>query len=154
MVKAEAIRVLLVDDDEDQYVLTRDLLAEAEGVRFQLDWVDNYDAGLAAMEQAQHDAYLLDYRLGGQTGLELLRNARDSGCRAPAIMLTGLGDREIDLAAMSAGAADYLEKTSSAPRCWSAPSATPSSDARPSERWRGASATIGRCSTRCTRTSW
>ncbi|HEX2640043.1 MAG TPA: diguanylate cyclase, partial [Pyrinomonadaceae bacterium] len=57
-----------------------------------------------------HDIYLVDYRLGERTGLELLRAAIRNGCTAPIILLTGQGDKEIDFQAMQAGAADYLVK--------------------------------------------
>jgi signal transduction histidine kinase/FixJ family two-component response regulator len=107
----EIIRVFLVDDDEDDYVLTRDLLAEAVGARFELDWVDTFQAALEAMGRAGHDVYLVDYRLGERDGVELLRVAIASGCRAPIIMLTGRGDHAVDVAAMKAGAADYLDKS-------------------------------------------
>ncbi len=108
----ERIKVLLIDDDEDDHVLTRDLLAEIGRERFRLDWAPCFDAGLRALRERAHDVYLLDYHLGERNGLELLRQAVEDGCRAPIIMLTGLGDREIDLEAMKAGAADYLSKGS------------------------------------------
>ena len=104
------VRVFLVDDDEDDCVLTRDLLAEAKGARFELEWVDTYEAALEAMERAEHHVYLVDYRLGERDGLELLRAAIASGCDAPIIMLTGWGNHTVDVAAMEAGAADYLDK--------------------------------------------
>jgi PAS domain S-box-containing protein len=75
-----------------------------------LEWVDNYAAAKAAIAAKNHDIYLVDYHLGIQNGLELLREAIAEGCSAPIILLTGQGDREIDLEAMKAGAADYLEK--------------------------------------------
>ncbi len=107
----ERYRVLLVDDDEDDYLITADLLSEIDGTRFDLDWVASYAEGLEAITRREHDVYLLDYRLGGKhTGLELLREAIRSGCREPIILLTGLRDREIDMEAMSTGAADYLVK--------------------------------------------
>src|SRR5215470_20108635 len=100
-------RVLLIDDDEDDHVLTRDLLLQIGGERFHLDWTPSFDAGLAAIRERAHDVYLLDFHLGERDGLELLRQAVEEGCRAPIIMLTGLGDREVDVEAMKAGAADY-----------------------------------------------
>ncbi len=104
------IRVLLIDDDKDDFLITRELLSEIEGMRFDLDWVTTYDAALRAIEQQQHDVYLVDYRLGEWNGLELLGKTVQLGCQAPFILLTGLGDRAIDLEAMKAGAADYLVK--------------------------------------------
>lgn len=105
------VRVLLVDDDEDDYILTRDLLSESQGTRFEVEWVSDWDCALEVMGENQHDIYLLDYRLGEHNGLELLQQAVAQGCRAPMILLTGQGDREIDLEAMKAGAADYLDKS-------------------------------------------
>ncbi len=104
------LKILLVEDDEDDYIIIRDLLAEIEGARFDLDWVKTFAAGLESIQRDQHDVYLLDYYLGPRTGLELLRQAVDMGCGAPIIMLTGLGGHDVDLEAMQAGASDYLVK--------------------------------------------
>lgn len=106
-----SVRVLLVDDDEDDYILTRDLLDQSRETQFELDWIFQYDAALEVMCQHRHDIYLLDYRLGERNGLELLEQAIANGCRVPMILLTGRGDRSIDLAAMKAGAADFLDKS-------------------------------------------
>jgi Osmosensitive K+ channel histidine kinase len=104
------IRVLLVEDDQDAYCLMRDLLANIRGYRFYLDWVASYEVGLERIERNQHDVYLLDYRLGQHSGLELLREMVAKGCKAPIILLTGQGDWEVEVEAMKAGAADYLVK--------------------------------------------
>jgi diguanylate cyclase (GGDEF)-like protein/PAS domain S-box-containing protein len=104
------IRVLLVDDDEDDYVMTRGLLADAWGREFSLDWVCTYEEAVEAVGRAEHDVYLLDYRLGARTGLDLLRETAGDVRRAPMILLTGQGDDEVDAEAMRAGAADYLIK--------------------------------------------
>src|SRR5437870_248569 len=104
------LKVLLVEDDEDDYVLTREFLAEIRGDNFELEWVEDYDTGLEAIYQDRHDVYLVDYRLGKGDGLELLRAAIAHGCQAPIILLTGLGDHKVDSEAMRSGAADYLVK--------------------------------------------
>lgn len=100
---------MLVDDDRDDYVLTRELFAELAGA-YSLDWVSDYDTGLRELASGAHDVYLLDYRLGSRDGLELLREGLRAGCKAPIIIMTGQADRELDFAAMQAGAADYLIK--------------------------------------------
>jgi len=106
----EPLKVLLVEDDEDDFILARDLFSEFGGPRVQLDWMRTFSTGLEAMARNQHDICLVDYQLGAQNGVELLRAALDRGCRAPLILLTGQGEHEIDLEAMKAGAADYLVK--------------------------------------------
>jgi two-component system cell cycle sensor histidine kinase/response regulator CckA len=105
------IRVLLVDDDEDDYILTRDWFGEFQVSYCELEWASNYQAAKDIIAQKQHDIYLVDYRLGARSGLDLLREAIATGCSAPIILLTGKGDQEIDIEAMKAGAADYLEKS-------------------------------------------
>lgn len=104
------IKILLVEDDEDDYIIARDLLAEIPGHRFALDWVNTYSRGLETMVLNQHDVVLVDYRLGAENGVTMLRAALERGCQAPVILLTGAGQHEIDLEAMQAGAADYLVK--------------------------------------------
>lgn len=104
------IRVLLIEDDADDYTLTREMLGDIAGIRFELDWAASYDAALEHMARRAHDVYLVDYRLGEHNGLELLRQAVHAGLHAPMILLTGQGDREIDVEAMRAGAADYVIK--------------------------------------------
>ena len=105
-----SIRVLLVDDDEDDYIITHDLLAESTDATFVLAWVATYEAAVASIECQQYDVYLVDYQLGAYNGLDLLRTARAAGCQAPFILLTGQGDHEVDVEAMQTGAADYLLK--------------------------------------------
>ena len=104
------IRVLLIDDDPDDYLLTRDLLADLPGEPFDLDWLADYESALAAMFAGRYDVYLLDYRLGVHDGLELLHELRRRNLIVPVIVLTGQGEYTTDRAAMQAGAADYLEK--------------------------------------------
>ena len=104
------VDILLIDDDEDDYVLVRDLLTDMEQTDFRIDWVDQYDQGLAKVLENKHDVYLVDYRLGKKNGLDLLQAAIAGGVRRPIIVLTGKGLPEIDLRAMQMGAADYLVK--------------------------------------------
>ena len=106
----EVIRVLMVDDDEDDYLIMRDIVREIVGTKIELDWVPSYGEGQARLADGDHDVYLIDRRLGGQDGIDLVRDARAAGCEAPLIMLTGERGREVDIAAMEAGASDFLLK--------------------------------------------
>ena len=100
MNESELIKVLLVEDDEDDYLLTKGYFEEIKGHRFQLDWMPSYERGWEALLQQKHDVCLVDYRLGARTGIDLLRVATERGCKAPIILLTGQGEHEIDLEAM------------------------------------------------------
>ena len=108
--KKNKIKVLLVEDDEDDYVLTESLLSEINLGTYTLDWVTTYDTGLERIAENAHDVCLLDYHLGAHTGLELLREAKARNYDLPIILLTGQGDQETDVEAMRAGASDYLIK--------------------------------------------
>jgi PAS domain S-box-containing protein len=108
----DRFRILLIDDDEDDYLLVKGMLSEVRSKGFSVEWARTYDEGLTALEKCAHEAYLLDYRLGDRDGVELLREVLAKGCDATIIMLTGHGDHEVDVEAMRAGAADYLVKSS------------------------------------------
>lgn len=104
------VRVLLVDDDEDEYIITRRIISEIVGRKHLLDWAATYDSGLGMIAEEKHDIYLIDYRLDERTGLDLLKEAISQGCTQPIILLTGQEDREVDIEAMKSGAWDYLVK--------------------------------------------
>jgi len=109
-VPAQPLRVLLVEDDEDDFVITSNLLSEIPGRQVDLKWVATYPDALREIESGQHDICLVDYSLGERNGLELLHEAVEVNCVAPMIMLTGHTGYDIDTQAMKAGAADYLVK--------------------------------------------
>jgi signal transduction histidine kinase len=104
------IDVLLVEDDEEDYLLTKSLLSRLDGVWHELHWVGDYPTALSAARDGDYDVCLVDYRLGAANGIQLIRDLVASGHDLPVIVLTGQGDREVDIEAARAGAADYLVK--------------------------------------------
>jgi len=107
----DPVRILIVDDDEDDFLLVSDLFGDIHDIRFKLDWARSYEEALEAIAQRTYDAYIFDNFLGEHSGIDLLRVLMAQGCRDPIIMLTGVGNREMDLEAMEAGATDYLVKS-------------------------------------------
>ncbi|MFP5213860.1 MAG: response regulator [Acidobacteriota bacterium] len=108
---SERLRVLLIEDDEDDYILVRSILSDVGSTKYDLTWVEGYDEALDEIKLDRHDVYLLDYRLGDRNGLELLQEiVKDGACKAPIIFLTGQGSYNIDIEAMRTGAADFLVK--------------------------------------------
>jgi PAS domain S-box-containing protein len=106
------IKVLFIEDSEGEYLYAREMLSQVKDMLLMADWAATYDAGLAAIKRDIHDVYLVNYRLAddARSGLDLLNEARTLGCKAPMIMLTNRNDNETDLAAIRAGAEDYLVK--------------------------------------------
>jgi signal transduction histidine kinase/HPt (histidine-containing phosphotransfer) domain-containing protein len=107
---SEKIKVLLIEDDEDDYILTRELLSEVKSGKYTLDWASSYEEGLMVAKRREHHVCLVDYRLGERSGVDLIRAAREFGLTTPMILLTGQGNHEVDVEATQAGATDYLVK--------------------------------------------
>jgi signal transduction histidine kinase len=103
-------QILLIDDDEDEFVNIRDLFSEFKRGQFKITWKSSFKDGLSALREQSFDACLLDYRLGEHTGIDLLKDANKLGIVCPIIFLTGQGDFDLDVQAMQIGAADYLVK--------------------------------------------
>ncbi|MFC0185723.1 response regulator [Pseudarcicella hirudinis] len=104
------IKVLLVDDDEDDYLLTSDYIRDIPDKSFIVHWASNFSDALPKILERQYDIYFFDFLLGAKTGLELIKEAVKAGCEEPIILLTGKGDQRIDREAMELGAVDYLIK--------------------------------------------
>src|SRR5512143_3237884 len=94
------VRVLLVEDDEDDYILVRALLSDIPRTAYELQWAAGFEAALDAVRAAGYDVCLLDFRLKGRDGLAVLEEAIRHGVRAPIILLTGAGDHGLDRKAM------------------------------------------------------
>jgi CheY-like chemotaxis protein len=60
----EIIKVLLIDDDEDDYILTRELFSSVKIGKYVLDWAPSYEEGLKVIQRREHHVCLVDYRLG------------------------------------------------------------------------------------------
>ena len=107
---AGIVRVALIDDDEDDYLITRDMLRQQNRTQFAVDWYSDYESALSVISGERHDVYLIDYRLGAHTGLDLVRAGFTGRPGAPVIILTSQTDYEIDLEATNLGVTDFLLK--------------------------------------------
>ena len=104
-------KVAIIEDDEDDFLIIKDYINDIEGKNFVIDWIADYNAALNAIKNKGHHLYFVDYFLGHKTGLDLLEAAAELNCDEPIILLTGLGNKAIDIKAMESGATDYLVKT-------------------------------------------
>jgi PAS domain S-box-containing protein len=104
-------RILIVEDDEDDFLIIEACIKDIPDKEFRIDWCYDYSEAVQRIGQARYDLYFVDYLLGAKTGLELVREAIAMGCEEPLVLLTGIGNRDLDVQAMNVGAVDYLVKS-------------------------------------------
>jgi two-component system, sporulation sensor kinase E len=104
-------RILIVEDDEDDFLIIEACIKDIPDKEFLIDWCYDYDDAMQRISEGRYDIYFIDYLLGEKTGLQLLEEAISLGCEEPLILLTGIGNRDVDIQAMTIGAVDYLVKS-------------------------------------------
>jgi len=101
-------RILVVDDE----VMIRKLLTDAlSGEGYETVTVPSREEAIGVLARERFDLVILDVRLGGESGLPVVRKMRESGSRVPAIVYTGALTAAIETEARSAGADEVLNKT-------------------------------------------
>jgi two-component system response regulator RegA len=108
---AAARGLLLVDDDVP---LLQRLAAAMEKRGFQVKTADSVTAGLAAAKSAPPDYAVVDLRLADGSGLDVVAALRQARPAMRIVMLTGYGNIATAVAAVKAGAVDYLPKPADA----------------------------------------
>ena len=102
----DPLRVLVIDDNPGD---ARQIALLLKGGPYLCASVNSYEDGLDLIRQQAHEAYLIDYRLGDRTGLDLIEEVAGAA-NGPLILVTGFDDPALDELALSAGASDYLPK--------------------------------------------
>lgn len=110
MESKNTISVLLIDDEVDESIIIGALLSNVATQSYEMCWRTDRHSAMEALSAGSFDICLLDYRLGNESGLDLLKVIIETTRNLPVIFLTGVGGHRIDLEAMRAGAADYLSK--------------------------------------------
>jgi PAS domain S-box-containing protein len=110
-----AWNILLIDEDEDDCLLTRDMLHAAQGRKIEMDWAASFSEGSEKLLENCYDAVLVDYDLRPQNGIHLIRKFSENNYPAPLILYSGQAVYEIELEALQAGAAAYLSKREATP---------------------------------------
>ena len=108
----EQVKILFVDDDEDELVILQGLLKEQTQQEYIITWVSTFELAInkVTSTEEEFDICIIDYRLGRYNGIELLKKIRGINAKIPVILFTGQGDSRVDIEAMRAGASDYLVK--------------------------------------------
>ena len=104
------VRILVIDDDEGDFYIINEYLKNIAGQQFTIDWCSIYSEAEKLICEGKYDLYLIDYFLGAKTGLDLIHDSIKNNCEEPFILLTGNGNRSIEIQAIESGAVDYLVK--------------------------------------------
>ena len=108
----KVIKVLVVEDDEDDWILLKKIFESIKESRYIVEWASTYETALQRIDQDEHDAYLIDYRLGEHTGTDILEYAHPERRRQPFVLMTGVLDSDLEWKSLRLAAADYLVKGS------------------------------------------
>ena len=107
----DQVQLLLIEDDEDDYFLTADSLAQCESPKFSISWAQNGDQAIEYLKAQSFDLCLLDYRLGRENAIDVLAKLKALAVSIPVVVLTGQADSVVDDLVMRAGAEDFLTKS-------------------------------------------
>jgi diguanylate cyclase (GGDEF)-like protein len=110
-----AVKLLIVDDDEDDTYLIVDALQQVTRTRYAITTASSPLKAMAELAKASFDVIFSDYRLGALTGVDFINSVRSAQIETPIILLTGISDHLVDSAALKAGSSDFISKTGITP---------------------------------------
>ena len=104
------LKLLLIEDDPEDKELFDHMLSKIDGLSYTIKWCSSFDSGQKEILNDKYDVIFMDYRLGEDDGIGLLRYAKENSCRAPIIFLSSETGREIYKEIKQWGALNYLKK--------------------------------------------
>ena len=104
------LKVLIVEDDEDDFVLINDYLKHLRSWECEIRWIYRYEDAIRELSTNYYTICFCDYLLGAKNGIDLIKDIQINNCNTPVVLLTGKGNYQIDIEATRAGAFDYLIK--------------------------------------------
>jgi signal transduction histidine kinase len=107
---SNSAKILVIDDSEDDRLLYRRSLKKCPGLSYTISETASGEDGLARIDDEAFACVLLDYSLPGRNGVEILKRIRARHPFVPVVMLTGLGNEKVAVAAMQEGAQNYICK--------------------------------------------
>jgi DNA-binding response OmpR family regulator len=100
-------KILIVDDEKNIRMTVKNCLDEAE---YLVDIAVNGEEGFEKIQKSHYDLVLLDIKMPGLSGMEVLKKIRDNNSSVSVVMMTAYGTVENAVEAMKLGAVDFLSK--------------------------------------------
>ncbi|MDN3637871.1 EAL domain-containing protein [Simiduia curdlanivorans] len=104
------IRLLLIDDEQVEYLLIGSLLSDVFHTAYEITWLPKLEDALPEILSDNYDVILLDYQWHNGSAKDLILAARNMGAKVPILVMTDEMEADVDREALSVGAADYLIK--------------------------------------------
>lgn len=104
---AKKLKLLVVDDEDSLRLLVHDELVNSG---YQVDTAESGETALEMIGKKKFDIVILDIRMPGIDGLEVLKHIREEGIKSKVILLTGVNELKIARDSLEAGADDFLMK--------------------------------------------
>jgi DNA-binding response OmpR family regulator len=108
MTAPEKVSILIAEDEESFLKAVTSVLEATR--RFTIFSCETGDEAIEALSKSRYDIIILDYKMPGKTGLNVLQWLNEQKINTPVIMLTGAGSENIAVEAMKLGAYDYVRK--------------------------------------------
>ncbi len=111
MTNSNSLNILIIDDNPADLNILNRYLNKIPDLNIQLIMVDNSEEGFRQCNNTNFDVIFVDYLLGNENGIELIKKFKELGCKAEFILLTGYGSESVVAEALRVGASDYLKKS-------------------------------------------
>jgi len=105
------VKILIIDDNPADSNLLKRYFSKLEGWSIQIHISSTSEDAMKLWNAIHPDIIIVDYLLGNDNGIEVIKRFKENGCRAEYLLLTGYGSETVVTDALRAGASDYLNKS-------------------------------------------
>lgn len=106
----QSVRLLHVDDAEEEFILVREMLSSVQDIRFEFQWAADVQKAAQALNREKFDVCLVDYYAGIDNGLDFIRLLIAEGVTVPFILLSGQADKIVIREALKVGVRQFVDK--------------------------------------------
>ncbi len=105
------LKILIIDDNPADLNLLKRFFEKMPDANIELTTVVTSEEGFKQCNLIKHDILIVDYLLGNENGIDVIRKFKEIGCKSEFILLTGYGSESVVTDALRAGASDYINKS-------------------------------------------
>ncbi len=105
------LKILIIDDNPADLNLLKRFFNKIQDISTELTAVVSSEEGFKQCNLHNYDIIFVDYLLGNENGIDVIRKFKEIGCKSEFILLTGYGSESVVTDALRAGASDYINKS-------------------------------------------